>query len=390
MSENFSFNKYSKRVKFAYTRWQKRFSSTNDITEQAIFCCEFIIYVSDCCNKSDINDFCEIINTVWQQIYGQFNDKQNKDWETAKKFVECQYLNEAETKQHLAEIENKLMVEKENFINDSKIALGLFDFTLDDKLELIENNEKYLSLISDLQKLGYKAFLADNIEILNAKIYGVGKESKKYLSEDYDIVTNGTFFGPKNIYGTLMTNNGVIRESESPLTKVRGCLIIYKSGLVLIDYTNSNDAKKISSSFKISGNENGPYIEELMIDDNVSAFIAGGVLLIKDSKLISGDEIYSKQQFQQTVDGSMNGMKIGQLRKAKHVIWGIWNSVPFLIVTKKQKDGSEIQTELNKLDFSDVVKFDGGSEFFYDSKENGSNLDGKNSPSGFAVKVVKF
>ena len=96
MSENFSFNKYSKRVKFAYTRWQKRFSSTNDITEQAIFCCEFIIYVSDCCNKSDINDFCEIINTVWQQIYGQFNDKQNKDWETAKKFVECQYLNEAE------------------------------------------------------------------------------------------------------------------------------------------------------------------------------------------------------------------------------------------------------------------------------------------------------
>ena len=43
---------------------------------------------------------------------------------------------------------------------------------------------RHYYLAKYLQKLGYKAFLADNIEILNAKIYGVGKESKKYFKTE--------------------------------------------------------------------------------------------------------------------------------------------------------------------------------------------------------------
>lgn len=391
MEETFGFNKFSKRIKVAYLRWRSLFNPPNDMSDRAVFSCMFILFVSNQCNKSNSNSFKEIVNTVWLEVFGQFQSKQNKDLKAAKIFIQNEYINqEKEAKQHLSEIKDKLNQKRESFINDAKAALKLFDFTLDDELLLTENNQKYSELISKLQNNGYKAFLADSIEIIDANPQGIGSKSKKILSEGYDVVTNGTFFGENTIFGTLMTSNGETRESRSASTNTRGCLIIYKSGLVSINYSNSTDPKEICESLKIVYSESMPHIPELTLDDNVSAFISGGVYLIKDSQIVSGKEIFEKQQFKQTLDGSENGLKIEQLRKAKHIIWGIWNYLPFLISAEKPKNGDEIQKELSNLGFSDVVKFDGDSNFFFDSNDLGSSLEGRNSPTGFAVKIAKL
>lgn len=55
-----------------------------------------------------------------------------------------------------------------------------------------------------------------------------------------------------------------------------------------------------------------------------------------------------------------------------------------------EKVFNNIFNDFLKLKFSELVKFDGGSEFFFDSQKYWQHLTGKNSPSGFAIKVRKL
>lgn len=385
------FSKNSKYVKIAYLRWQQYCNTLPDITEEAIACCEFIVYVSQEVNSEKDLLLKDVIEKVFNNIYMDFKVRQDREYETAKKFVELQYLNKTEAKEHLQKIEEKLADDLQKFLNQQRIALDFFDFYLDGNLQIEENKEKYTAVVDDLKKLGYDGFVAEEIFCILAKNKGIGFYSQKKLSEGYDIVTNGTFFCPGTISGSIICSDGKTFECENELTNERGCIAIQESGLVRLGYTESNKIESIRKSFFINKNTDGPCIEEITKDDILSSAIAGGLLLIYNSKAVSGSEIYEKQKFKQTMDGSKNGLKAEQLRKTKHVIVGIWNYVPFIIVPSKNSlKGEEIQSDLLKLKFSDVVKFDGGSEFFFDSNDYWQNLKGKNSPSGFAVKVRKL
>lgn len=387
MSSN-KFNKISKYIKIAYLRWQQYCNSLQEVSEEAIACCEFIVYVSQMAKSESDLTLKDVVEKVFNNIFNDFKTRQNREYEAAKKFIECQYLDKSEAQEHLKKIEEKLADDLQKFLNQIRRALDLFDFSLDIDLQVNENKEKYLSVVSDLKRLGYDCFVAEEISCILAKNKGIGFYSQKKLSEGFDIVTNGTFFWPGTILGSIISDDCETFECDNALTNMRGCVAIQESGLVRVDYTDSNKIENIKKSFFINKNTEGPYIDEIMNDDALHSVIAGGLLLIRNSKAVSGAEIYEKQQFLHTMDGSKNGLKAEQLRKTKHVIIGIWNYVPFIAVpSKNSSKGEEIQNDFLKLKFSELVKFDGGSEFFFDSQKYWQHLTGKNSPSGFAIKV---
>ncbi len=84
--------------------------------------------------------------------------------------------------------------------------------------------------------------------------------------------------------------------------------------------------------------------------------------------------------------------KISKYIKIAYLRWQQYcNSLQEISVpSKNSSKGEEIQNDFLKLKFSELVKFDGGSEFFFDSKDYWQHLTGKNSPSGFAIKVRKL
>ena len=78
--------------------------------------------------------------------------------------------------------------------------------------------KKYLELqeiIEELEKKGYKAYCIDKIELIYNPL-GIEKIADKYLSNSYDIVTNGTFYGGnKNTpYGILIKDGIELKEKN--------------------------------------------------------------------------------------------------------------------------------------------------------------------------------
>lgn len=123
--------------------------------------------------------------------------------------------------------------------------------------------------------------------------------------------------------------------------------------------------------------------------DKVFEFIGGGALLITNKNVISGEELYKNQLFNDLFSNKdLSGFNSKQLQNE---VWRIMvaklNEIPFFIFTDNKP--VKLQKTFSDLGFSDLVCFDGGNKVFVANKEKIIKGKGKNSPSGFAVKVDK-
>lgn len=114
-----------------------------------------------------------------------------------------------------------------------------------------------------------------------------------------------------------------------------------------------------------------------------------GALLINKNRTISGDEIFKVQLFNDLfTNKEPSGFHSKQLQNAVlRVMVAKLNEIPFFIFTDNKPE--ELQKIFYDLGFSELVCFDGGNEVFVADKEKVRKGKGKNSPSGFAVKVER-
>ena len=65
-------------------------------------------------------------------------------------------------------------------------------------------------IIEELEKKGYKAYCIEKIESIYSTL-GIEKISDKYLANGFDIVTNGTFYGPplNSPYGIIIKEENI-------------------------------------------------------------------------------------------------------------------------------------------------------------------------------------
>ena len=145
---------------------------------------------------------------------------------------------------------------------------------------------------------------------------------------------------------------------------------------------------------------------EIHKNDEVEEFIGGGGLLIDNYNLVNGKDLLNIQLFNQSQSyydekGNLiektatDGFASAQMYKTQHLLIGKHNELDYLITTSLEKKNCKncktIQEDLNKLGFSHLIKFDGGHGLFIDSNIEKYKFSlGKDSPSGFAVKVVKI
>ncbi len=241
------------------------------------------------------------------------------------------------------------------------------------------------------------------MKIIGAVNSGIDIEAKGYLTGDdaYDIVTNGTFFNWTGnemiVYGTSLFHKQDIVETKETKVKRRGGLAVLESGLVVIKQAVGNAKIEVRDHFSEPAKPETIPISEIFEKDPVAEYLGGGALLIQNGKPVSGADLFNVQRFD-NMDAkhadSTDGFDAKQMYATQHVVFGIRDEQPYLIVpwnktNKRGKDARAIQKDLADAGFSDVIKFDGGGEFYINGKDL-KITKGKNSPTGFAVKTIKF
>jgi len=102
----------------------------------------------------------------------------------------------------------------------------------------------------------------------------------------------------------------------------------------------------------------------------VTDFMGGGAVLIEGKEPVSSDDLFKKQAFvnidptTKRAVPSGTGLDAEQFRTAYHTLVGMKNGQPTLIISPP-KNGRQLQNDLLRAGFSDVVMFDGGNGFFF-------------------------
>ncbi len=301
--------------------------------------------------------------------------------EQAQIFAIASKMSEEEQNDHLDSVKQKNKKELQIFDAQVRFNLALL------KYEAPEDDE---TLISILATKGYRAYPIAEIKVLfNARGLGIKQKLDAPLSKQiagakgYDIVTNGTFFthsdGKNFPLGAIIRNGILDYRSGHPKVQARAGLAVLNSGEIVIKAANGENLEDIQSTFGKPGNP-------------VKHFMGGGALLIGNKKTFPGKNIYLDQQFQDMQAGhenSKNGLKAKQMRHTYHVLFGIHDKKPYLIVAINKKNGETLQKELADARFTDVIKFDGGNEFYFSDSDKSDHKKGKNSPTGFGIKILK-
>lgn len=312
------------------------------------------------------------------------------------------------------ELQNELDKNKEDY----EFVLSLFKEVY---IKYLEPQE----IIEELEKKGYKAYCIDKIELIYNPL-GIEKIADKYLTNGYDIVTNGTFYGsPKNSpYGILIKDGKYLLEKkieekllEIEKIKNRGGIAILNDESIKYDIANFNyeDVKK---KFKKN---------DLKIKD----FMGGGALLIQKGNKVTSKELGNIQQFFKG-EATNNGFGAEQMRDTYHLLIGECNGYNFVIVPRREKYefeedemkvktyekdlatynnfknkdkadkkpikpnfdegknkkfGENLQKDIYEIGFTPLIKYDGGKAFYFKTRDyyhNGGKCD---NHCGWAIKA---
>lgn len=222
----------------------------------------------------------------------------------------------------------------------------------------------------ELERKGYIIYAANSLEVLNER----GKENPDRPLREVAVgrggnkaVVSGTFYDQTSgqPVGAVM-RDGRLDTPGVEKAKERGGVAILQDGTIVVGRMAGNTTASIQKEF---GSPENP----------VRDFMGGGALLIENSKVVSSEDLRTRQRF----DQGSGGIRAQQMRQTDHVLVGIRQGRCFVIVAKN-KTGKTIQDDLSKAGFTSLVKFDGGSgAYARDSK--GVRTRGKN-PTGFAVR----
>jgi hypothetical protein len=221
-------------------------------------------------------------------------------------------------------------------------------------------------------------------------------------SEKCDLLVNGSFTAnfvipavPVVRAGKLDTagygkslhpdDNALTQDGKGKITTDRrGGVAVYDNGSVAVGRQNGRTLEQITQAF-----------------GKVYYFMGGGALLIEKGQAVSSTDLFEQQGFadQRGTSGKpkepprvvydkggrpMIGLNAGQFSVAQHTLVGMKDGKAFVIISPK-RNGSQLQADLVKAQFQDVVKLDGGYGFYFtdgvteikgreDGKEWGNSL----------------
>lgn len=329
----------------------------------------------------------------------------------ANAFTELHKMAKQEKSRHIATVEAQIKKEKEAFKKQWDFNLGLLAAPDPSKPSLPKTSGAKESLLDELRNRNYYAAHVADFEILlcHKSLSGQKKDTPldKFNSggkRNYDVVVNGTFFSGKPL-GTIIVGGKLVKATTEPKSKNRGALAQLKDGSFAMALTDDNSEAGVRQPFE---NRNNP-------EKNVVNLMAGGALIIKDGKAITGEEIVRFQKFDQPSAALKKREKKKGKNKAEIKATTAWDSEQladpvhnsfaihkgdlYLIVTKGKtskdgKTGKQIQADLMELGFDSAIIFDGGSRCYLDSEEKTiiSNSPGKkvsDIPCGFGITIKK-
>ncbi len=202
-------------------------------------------------------------------------------------------------------------------------------------------------------------------------------KSKVGLSK-VDLVVNGTFnvAGKSGIRdasaGTIM-RNGLVDATGIEKTRGRGAVAVLDNGkLVVLRQGGLSTAADIQAQVT------------KQFGMKAKDFMGGGALLVENGKKVSSEDLLTKQKF----DQGEGGINAQQMRRSDHTVVAQDKSGATQVLVAKDKTAAEIQEELHRAGFTNVVKFDGSSGFVATTPKG--NVDGRYQGSnytGLAVEV---
>ncbi|HNX75749.1 MAG TPA: phosphodiester glycosidase family protein [Candidatus Rifleibacterium sp.] len=321
----------------------------------------------------------------------------------ANTYADLYKMSETEKSKHIAAVEAQIKIEKNAFNNQWTFNFGLLPAPGSSKPFLQATPDSENSLLAKLRSRGYIPAHVSNFEILlcHKNLNGLRDTSLDNFNTGgkrrYDVVVNGTFFFNRKILGAIIVNGKIVNLSDNPKTKNRGALALLKDGSFALGLTVDNSEAGACRAFEDSKNP----------QKTVLSLMAGGVLIIKNGKAISGEEIMKIQQFNQPSQEYVKTEKkkgktteeikvtsaweSAQLADNTHSLFGMHKGDLYLAVTT-EKTGKKIQADLMELGFDSAIIFDGGSRCYLDSPEKTiiSKAPGKkvsDIPCGFGIKI---
>lgn len=150
-------------------------------------------------------------------------------------------------------------------------------------------------------------------------------------------------------------------------TDHRGGVAVYDDGRVVVKRQNGRTLQKINQTF-----------------GKVYYFMGGGALLIENGQPVSSTDLFEQQGFADQRETPrkpgkpkelprvvydkqgrpMIGLNAGQFSVAQHTLIGMKDGMAFVIISPK-RNGAQLQADLLKAQFQDVVKLDGGYGFYF-------------------------
>jgi len=329
----------------------------------------------------------------------------------ANAFTELHKMAKQEKSRHIATVEAQIKKEKEAFKEQWDFNLGLLAAPDTSKPSIPKTSGAKKSFLDELRNRNYYVAHVEDFEILlcHKSLSGLKMDTPldKFNSggkRRYDVVVNGTFFFGKPL-GTIIVNGKLVNATTESKAENRGALAQLKDGSFAVALTADNSEAGVRQPFE--GRDNP--------EKTVVNLMAGGVLIIKDGKPISGEDIVKVQKFDQPsaalIEREKNKGKnkaeikattawdSAQLADPVHTFFAIHEGDLYVIVTKGKtskdgKTGKQIQADLMELGFDSAIIFDGGSRCYLDSEEKTiiSSSPGKkvsDIPCGFGITIKK-
>lgn len=243
---------------------------------------------------------------------------------------------------------------------------------------------------------GFRAFQVGQARVLNAsprQAQGNSRDPvpgtplnqvdrKKLGLGQVDLVVNGTFNidnGPgtrREFPAGTIIRNGRVDAGGLPKTLGRGAMAVLQDGrVVVLRQGGSSKPEDIQKQVQ------GRYGANARVRD----FMGGGALLVENGRKVSDEDLRVRQQF----DQGGGGINAQQMRRSDHSVVAQHSNGQTYVLVAKNKTGREIQDELLKAGFVNVVKFDGSSGFI--ARTGSGPVDGRSQGTnvmGIAVDVV--
>lgn len=394
---------WKKAIKTAWKRMTKiRQNADANIQQKLIDAEAFLCRLNLFREKSSADSIILLIQEFYDNACSRFEKQHRKILHDGELFAKIQKMPEAEKNDHLEEIKRKLDRDRKAFEAPWIFNLKLFGLKVDEKPKAITQSEEIVEVVTALTD-DYLVYPIAWLKIIDSRKMGIDIKSKQYLTgnDAFDIVTNGTFFtftgSEMIIHGSLLANKKELVQTKTSKAAKRGGLAVLESGMVVIEQATGNTAKEVQERYSEPIKLEIIPIPEIFEQDLAVEYLGGGALLIQNSQPFSGADLFSIQRFDNMDTEHVNstdGFDAMQMYATQHVVFGIRNEQPYLVVpcnkiNKLGKDAKTIQQDLMQIGFTAAIKFDGGGEFYINAKDL-KITKGKNSPTGFAVKTIKF